>query len=118
VVDLFPNAGSLHLTVRNDAGSLQGKVENGNGATVFLIPKVRISEILDYLWVNCKQGGAFEFQGIVPGDYYLVAFDYAGQFAAPPPDVPGSIIPIATSVRIDAGSAAPPVTLKLNAWSW
>jgi hypothetical protein len=118
VVDVFPHAGPLQLMVRNDTGSLQGTVEHGNGATVFLISKAMTGEILDYLWVNCKAGGAFEFQGIVPGDYYLVAFDHAWQFAAPPPDVPGSIIPIATSIRIDAGSAALPVTVKLNAWSW
>jgi hypothetical protein len=118
VVELFLGAGPFQLMVRDDVGSLHGTVENGQGATVFLIPKAITGEILDYLWVNCQPTGVFEFPDIVPGDYYLVAFDHTGEFQAPPPDLPDSIIPIATSMRIDAGSAALQVTVKLNTWSW
>jgi hypothetical protein len=70
--------------------SLQGTVENGNGATVFLIAKAVTGVTLDYFWVSCKPSGAFEFQDIGPGDYYRVALDHAGPLEATPPNVPDS----------------------------
>ena len=104
--------------VRNDAGSLQGTVENGNGATLFLIAKAVIAETLDYFWVSCKPSEAFEFQTLGRAIITWSLSTMQGHWRHPPPDVPDSIIPIATSVRIDAGAASPPVIVKRNAWSW
>ena len=66
--------------------------------------------------------GTFEFQNVAPGDYYVVAFDRVPYIDAvsrglPPGDLPASIIPLATRVRVEEGSTAS-VDLKVNRWPW
>ena len=47
----------------------------------------------------CRAGGAFEIGDVAPGDYYLVAFDHAEIGLLPAADLPGAVVPIASSVR-------------------
>ena len=52
---------------------------------------------------------------VAPGDYYAVAFDQKG--ILPAADLPPAIVPIASSVSVEAGSTAQ-VDLKVNKWPW
>ena len=54
---------------------------------------------------------------IPPGDYYIVAFDRTENGGLPAADLPASIIPMASSVRVEAGSTAS-VDLRMNRWPW
>jgi len=91
-------------------------VEGGEGATVFLISR-ESGEILSYRQVVCRAGGAFEMGDVTPGDYYLVAFDHAESSGLPAAELPAAIMPIASNVRVEAGSAES-VDLKVNQWPW
>ena len=62
-------------------------------------------------------GGAFEFADVTPGDYYLVAFDHTERSGLPAADLPAVIVPMASSVRVEAGSTAS-VDLRVNQWPW
>jgi hypothetical protein len=114
-IELTTDTGPLHVIVRHDAGAVRGTAGNGNGATVFLIPKSP-GEVIDYMSARCGAGGSFEFRNVVPGDYYLVAFDHAGQ--PPPVDLPEMVAAIATEVRVEPGSAGLPLNIRLNKWQW
>ncbi len=115
VVELAPGAGPFQLILKHDFGSLRGTVENGDGATMYLVPK-NASEIVSYKSKICGPGGSFQFKNIIPGDYYLVAFQHTGDF--PPPDLPDSIASIATTVKVESSSAPFPITLRPSQWLW
>jgi len=114
VVELTPGAAPFQVILSSEFGKVRGTVEKGEGTTVFLVSR-ESGEILNYRQVECKAGGAFEIVEVPPGDYYVVAFDHKGQL--PAADLPAAIMPIASSVRVDAGSTAS-VDLKVNEWPW
>src|SRR5262249_40544438 len=74
VIELAPGRGPLRAVVRQDGGSLKGVVNGGAGATVVLVPRTG-GDVIDYRSAFCGAGGAFEFKDVVPGDYYVAAFD-------------------------------------------
>jgi hypothetical protein len=74
------------------------------------IPNVQIVVILG-------AGGVFEITEVVPGDYYAVAFDRPNDREADWSSLLNTIIPIASSVRVESGSAAS-VDLRVNRWPW
>ena len=116
VVELTPGAGPFEIVYKSGLGKVSGSVEKGEGASVFLFSGGS-GEILTYQQVTCGAGGAFEFGQVPPGDYYIMAFDRAESGGLPAADLPASIIPFASSVRVEAGSTAS-VDLRVNKWPW
>jgi hypothetical protein len=116
VVELAPGAGPFQMILSSAFGGVQGKVENGDGATVFLVSGER-GEIVDYRQMQCRPGGSFEFGNVPPGDYYVVAFDWMEGGGLPATDLPGVIAPLASSVRVEAGAKAS-VELKIQKSPW
>jgi hypothetical protein len=116
VVELTPGVAPFQVLLSSEFGKVRGTVEKGEGATVFLISR-EPGEILSYRQVECRTGGAFQIGDVTPGDYYLVAFDRPDKGGLPASDLPVAIIPIASNVRVEAGSTAS-VDLKLNKWPW
>ena len=112
VVEMSPGVGPFQMIFKSGLGKLRGTVEKGEGANVFLISR-NATELLTYRQVPCGPGGAFEMSSIPPGDYYAVALDGTNGTDLPPADLPASIIPLATSVRVDAGAMAS-VDLRLK----
>ncbi len=120
VVDLEPGAGPFRVTFKHDAGSVRGKAEKGEGATAFLVSR-EAGDLVRVRKATCGADGAFEFRSVPPGDYYAVVFDRApaDRFgnALPAADLPESIVPMASSVRVEAGSEAN-VEVRVNSWAW
>lgn len=113
VIDLAPGVGPLQVVTKSDTGALRGTVENGEGATVFLVPR-EFRETVVYGATVCGAGGAFGFTNVPPGDYFVAAFNAPNN--APLPEDFGSLIaPLASGVRVEA-SAAASVSLRANAW--
>lgn len=114
-VELAPGA-SLRAVFKQGAGKLRGTADKGEGATVFLVPR-QAAEVVLYQEASCGPNGAFEFDGVEPGDYYVVAFDHAGDSGLPPGSLPTAIAPMAASVRVEPGAAAS-VELRVSPWPW
>ncbi len=116
VVELTPGAGPFQIVYKSGSGKVRGKVEKGEGASVFLVPK-ESGEILTYRQVTCGAGGAFEIGQVPPGNYYILAFDRTESGGLPPADLPASIMPFASSVHVETGSTAS-ADLRINKWPW
>jgi hypothetical protein len=116
VVDLAPGAPPFHVILSSEFGKVRGTVEKGEGTTVFLVSR-ETGDILTYRQVECGAGGAFEFGKVPPGDYYAVAFDRAETSGLPAAELPAVIASIASTVRVEADSAAQ-VDLRVNKWPW
>ena len=114
VVELMPGAGPFQIVYKSGLGRVRGTVENGEGASVFLLSN-STSEILTYQQVKCGAGGGFEIAQVPPGDYYIMAFDRMESGGLPAADLPASIIPFASSVQVEAGATAS-VDLRVNKW--
>jgi hypothetical protein len=116
VVELAPGASPFQVIFSTEFGRVRGKVENGDGATVFLISR-ESGELVSYRQAECGAGGGFEMAEVAPGDYYAVAFDRTEQSAMSATDFPAAILPIASTTHVEAGATAS-VNLKLNRWPW
>jgi hypothetical protein len=116
VVELAPGAGPFQIVYRSGLGTVHGTVDKGEAATVFLISQ-EPGELLSYRRATCGPSGAYEIADVPPGDYYLVAFDHAESDGLPPADLPFSIVPLASTVRVET-SATASVDLRLNRWPW
>jgi hypothetical protein len=116
VVELAPGAAPFQVIASSEFGKIRGTVGKGDSATVFLISR-ESGEILSYLQVPCRAGGAFEIGDVAPGDYYLVAFDRTEIGILPAADLPAAIMPIASNVHVEAG-ATESVDLRVNQWPW
>jgi hypothetical protein len=116
VVELAPGAAPFQVIASSEFGKIRGTVEKADGATVFLISR-ESGEILSYRQVPCRAGGAYEIGDVAPGDYYLVAFDRTEIGILPAADLPAAIMPIASIVRVEAGSTES-VDLRVNQWPW
>jgi len=116
VVELTPGAGPFEIVYKSGLGKVSGMVEKGEGASVFLLSSGS-GEILTYQEVTCGAGGAFEFGQVPPGDYYIMAFDRTESGGLPAADLPASIIPFASSLRVESGSTAS-ADLRVNKWPW
>jgi 5-hydroxyisourate hydrolase-like protein (transthyretin family) len=116
VVDLMPGAGPFQVIFKSGLGKVRGRVENGEGASVFLVSK-ESGPILTYRQVTCGLGGAFEIGQVPPGEYYMVASYRPEESELPTVDLLQAIVPIASSVRVEAG-ATTGVDLLVNKWPW
>jgi hypothetical protein len=116
VVDLMPGAGPFQIIYKTGLGKVRGTVERGEGASVFLLSQ-GTDEILTYQQVTCGAGGAFEIGQVPPGDYYIMAFDRTEGGGLPAADLPASIVPFASTVRVEAGSTAS-ADPRVNRWPW
>ena len=69
----------FEITLAKDAGKVEGTVTDksdqpGVGATVVLVPKLRVRSDL-FQSVTTDQYGHFEFATVAPGDYKVFAWD-------------------------------------------
>jgi hypothetical protein len=116
VVDLTPGAAPFQMIFKPGLGKVRGRVEKGEGSMVFLISRGS-GEILNYRQAACGTDGTFEIGQVPPGDYYVVAFDRTERGGLPAADLPAAIVPIASNVRVEAGSTES-VDVRLNRWPW
>ena len=115
-VELAPGAAPFQVILSSGFGKVHGTVEEGDGTTVFLVSR-ESGEILTYRQVECRAGGAFESGSVPAGDYSAVAFDHAETNGLPAADLPAVIASMASTVHVEAGSAAQ-VDLSVNIWPW
>jgi hypothetical protein len=108
-VELTPASPPIKIILKV-AGTIQGTVEDGVAATVVLFPH-RFAGI-GYS-VQSGVGKTFELAGIPPGDYYAIALDHFDPRTMAGAVRLRSLMPMATSVRVEQGSAVS-VQLKVN----
>jgi hypothetical protein len=73
-VELNAATPSIQVVYRPNPGSVRGTVDQGEGAIVLLWPEgPDIPEFVPAVVAGSR--GEFEFQGLAPGEYVLVAFD-------------------------------------------
>lgn len=115
-VELTPASPPLHIVYKTGLGSLRGTVENGEGATVVLASQA--SSGLSFIrTLKCGAGGAFDMDGVTPGDYYAAAFDRVELQPAELAGLVGALRPNAVSVRVEEHAAAS-VELHVIRWPW
>jgi hypothetical protein len=116
VVDLTPGAGQFQIVYRPGLATVHGVVDKGEGAAVFLVSQGP-GELFTYRQVTCGAGGAYEIDQVPPGDYYVAAFDHAESTGLPAANLPASIVPFASTVRVEP-SATVSADLRPNKWPW
>jgi large repetitive protein len=103
-IDLGPSsAASLELVVSSGTSSMNGVVSDSNGPVgrgifVFATPSFHIA--------STDEKGQFSFEGLPPGQYYVVALDIPGML---PPEI---ILKVGTPVTV--GDGATSTNLKLT----
>ena len=95
---------------------MNGGGEKHDGSIVFLISR-DAGETSMIRTVRTVAGGSFQIDGVVPGDYYLAAFDHPDETGVQWDGLVGAIVPTATSVRVEAGSTAS-ADLRIGKWPW
>jgi hypothetical protein len=94
----------LRIALKTWSGTVRGTVENGEGATVVLVPQ-RNDDISIGQTMRCGAGGSFELNEVSPGDYSIAAFDHMdGLF--PSAEMLSLVGTRGTTVRVEEGSAA------------
>jgi hypothetical protein len=74
-VELTAATPAIQVVYKPNPGSVRGTVDQGEGATVLLWPEG--SDIPEFVpAVVAGSRGEFEFRGLAPGEYLLVAFDH------------------------------------------
>jgi len=106
-VELTPASLPVKIILK-EAGTVQGTVEDGAAATVVLFPQ-SVSGIGYY--AQSAANKTFEVAGIPPGNYYAIALDHFDSRTMADSIRLRSLMPMATSVKVEQGSAA---TLKLK----
>jgi len=115
VVDLQPSSAPLHVGFKRSTSRIRGTVENGAGASVLIWPQ-QTEELTTVTQVPCGPNGAFESGGLLPGDYYIAAFDHvAATQLAGNSTILSSFIPKAVGVRVEEGATSA-VQLAVNPW--
>jgi hypothetical protein len=107
--ELTPASPPIKIVLK-PAGTIRGTVEDGAAGTVVLFPQSFAGIAYS------TQSGAdktFDLAGIPPGDYYAIALDRFDPRTMAEAVRMRSLMPIATSVRVESGSVAS-VQLRLN----
>jgi len=115
-VEFAPGAAPLQVIYKSGLGKVRGTVEHGEGSMVMLVPHDG-GETSTIGIVKCGAGGSFEINGVIPGDYHIVAFDHPDEGGVQWDDLLTRIVPIASNVRVESGSTAS-VDLRISKWPW
>jgi hypothetical protein len=112
----------LEIAVGADAGAVTGRVLNDAGVavpnvTVALVPNPQLrSRVELYQSVSTDTNGAFRFQGIVPDEYTLFAWEEVTTGAWHDADFLRPYVSRGVVVNVGPGSN-PPQTLRVIPWS-
>ena len=105
LVELSSVSPPLRIAFKPTAGVVRGTVDQGNGATVALIPqKFSSGEAELVRLATCSADGTFEIGSVPPGSYYALALDPA--ITLPSRDTLRVLFPRASSVRVEESSTA------------
>jgi len=107
-VELTPASPPLKIVLK-PAGTVRGTIEEGDTATVVLFPP----NLTGTGYSVQGAGKAFELTGVPPGEYNAIALDRFEPRAMTDPSRLRSLMPRATTVRVEPGSTAS-VQLKLS----
>lgn len=107
-VELTPASPPLKIVLK-PGGTVRGTLEEGDTATVVLYPP----NLTGTGYSINGTGKTFELTGIPPGEYNAIALDKFDPPTIADPSRLRSLIPKATSVRVEPGSTAS-VQLKIN----
>jgi hypothetical protein len=102
----------LRLVFKKSSGTIRGTVEQGEGATVVLIPQ-RVDGVAFGQILPSGAGGSFELDEVPPGDYYIAAFDHMDDHS-PSGATLSLLASRGTSVKVEERSVAN-VTLSVIA---
>jgi hypothetical protein len=97
---------TIDIVMRDDGGSLTGKVVSGPQAapvSVILVPDnaPRAAKM-----VSSAQDGSFQFNDLAPGSYTVLAIDRADQLEYSDPEVMADYLPAGSHVTVQANSEA------------
>ena len=111
-VDLSADA-TFRVTYKAANGDVRGTVENGDGASVVLIP-TDVRTMGFGRMVTCKADGTFDLNGVPPGDYFAAAFE---QFRSLPTADAAWLARVASiGTRVSVAQSSASVQLKLSRW--
>jgi hypothetical protein len=108
-VELTPASPPIKIILKV-AGSIRGTVEDADAGTVVLFPQGVTGIAYS---ASSDAGGAFVINGVPPGDYYAIALDHFDPRTMADTVRLRSLMPMATSVKVEQGSAVS-VRLKVN----
>lgn len=111
-VDLSADA-TFRVTYKAANGSVNGSVENADGASVVLIPR-DVQTMGFGRMVTSKADGTFDMSGVPPGGYFAVAFEQFRTFPATNAAWLAGIASIGT--RVSVAQSPVSVQLKLSRW--
>jgi hypothetical protein len=106
------NGPRLRVALKAWSGTVRGTVEQGDGATVVLVPQ-RNDGVSVGQTIPCGRGGSFELSEVSPGDYYVGAFDQV-DVLSPSEGMLSLMAARGTSVKVEEGTT-PNVTLSVIA---
>jgi Carboxypeptidase regulatory-like domain len=111
-VDLSADA-TFRVTYKAANGSVRGTVENGDGASVVLIPR-NVQTMGFGRMVTSKADGTFDMSGVPPGDYFAAAFEQFRTF--PITDAAWLARVASIGTRVSVAQSPVSVQLKLSRW--
>ncbi|HWQ54748.1 MAG TPA: carboxypeptidase-like regulatory domain-containing protein [Bryobacteraceae bacterium] len=115
-VDITPGMPPVHVVYRPDAGRVGGTVEQGEGATVVLVPRDESFMNDQFIrWAVCGRGGRFEVGSLRPGNYYAFAFDRVDLNAMEDRSFVRGLAFRAASVQVERNQVSS-VELRVTAW--
>jgi hypothetical protein len=108
-VELTPASPPVKIVLKPTA-AIRGAIEDGASGAVVLFPQNLTG--IGYS-TQSEAGGAFDLPGVPPGAYYAIALDRFDSRIMADAVLLRSLMPRASSVRLESGSAAT-VQLRLN----
>jgi len=111
-VDLSPDT-TFRVTYKAASGGVRGTVENGDGASVVLIPR-DVQTMGFGRMVTSNADGTFDMTGVPPGDYLIVAFEQFRTFPTTDAAWLAGVASIGT--RVSVAQSPVSVQLKLKRW--
>jgi hypothetical protein len=113
-IDLWDGSLPIRITYKRGAPVVRGTVEEGGGATVaiFNADETLVTETVHS--TAAGSGGRFEFGGLRPGDYYVVALDPHDPAIATPA-FRRTVLPRAGKVHLEKGGSVL-LHLKITPW--
>jgi hypothetical protein len=110
---IYDGGEPIRATFRPGAPHIRVQAENGEGATVVVVPQNWSTG--DVSTAKLGPDGRFDFDSLGPGDYYVFAFDRFELRAVLDPAFLRGLISRAEKVHVDKGETAS-VDLKVTPW--